>query len=74
MGKKEITEGAAPEPEKVPAADPVYTVEEFAASSQAVFGLGPDLVVAAFAHAGIREATKKEAEKLVKQFASIKVQ
>ena len=50
------------------ASDPVYTVEEFAASSYEVFHTSPDLVTAALKSAGVESTTRKNAEKLVNAF------
>lgn len=54
---------------------PVYTAEEYARAAAKVFEgkYSPDIVRAAFAVAGKKEATKAEAEKLVKKFANKEV-
>ena len=45
-----------------------YTVEECAAKSWEVFGVGPDIVRAAFSYSGITEATKAQAMEIVTVF------
>lgn len=59
--------------EKEPAA--VYTAEEFAKAAAKVFSrpYSPDIVRAAFAVAGKREAAKEEARKIVEEFAKKEV-
>lgn len=54
---------------------PVYTAEEYARAATKVFEgkYSPDIVRAAFAVAGKKEATKAEAEELVKKFANKEV-
>lgn len=54
---------------------PVYTAEEYARAAAKVFEgkYSPDIVRAAFAVAGKKEATKAEAEELVKKFANKEV-
>ena len=54
---------------------PVYTAEEYARAAAKVFDgkYSPDIVRAAFAVAGKKEATKAEAEELVKKFANKEV-
>lgn len=53
----------------------VYTAEEYARAAAKVFEgkYSPDIVRAAFAVAGKKEATKAEAEELVKKFANKEV-
>lgn len=55
---------------------PVYTAEEYARAAAKVFEgkYSPDIVRAAFAVAGKKEATKAEAEELVKKFANKEVE
>ena len=48
-------------------AEPEYTAEEFAENSQ-IFGVSPDLVIAAFRTEGITAATKTKAESIVNAF------
>ena len=48
--------------------DILYTVEECAKVSYEVFGVGPDVVRAAFAYSGITEATKPQAMEIVAVF------
>ena len=54
---------------------PVYTAEEYARAAAKVFEgkYSPAIVRSAFAVAGKKEATKAEAEKLVKKFANKEV-
>lgn len=54
---------------------PTYTVDELANAAGKAFGkaYSPDLVRAAFMVAGKKEATKEEAEAIVKAFAERKV-
>lgn len=49
-------------------ADTVYSVSEFAAAADNLFGTVPECVVAAFRCEGITEATKNEAKKIVSAF------
>lgn len=65
--------GAAETP--TAASGPVYTVEEYARAAGKVFTepYSMDIVRAAFAAAGKTEATKAEAEELVKNFANKEV-
>lgn len=51
----------------------VYSVEEFAAAARSLFGVGPDLVVAALKSRKLSECTREEAEKAVRDFASKEV-
>lgn len=55
---------------------PVYTAEEYARAAAKVFEgkYSPDIVRAAFTVAGKKEATKAEAEELVKKFANKEVE
>lgn len=53
--------------------DSVYSVDEFAAGAQQIFGISQDIVRAALNSSGIKECTKAEAEKVVKAFAERKV-
>lgn len=46
----------------------VYTVKEFAEAHQSQFGCSQDMVVAAFMHAGKKEATLKEAKTIIENF------
>ena len=48
--------------------DILYTVDECAKVSYEVFGVGPDVVRAAFAYSGITEATKAQALEIVAVF------
>ncbi len=48
-------------------AEPEYTAEEFAENSQ-IFGVNPDLVIAAFRMEGIKAATKTKAESVINAF------
>lgn len=61
--------GAEKEPEAV------YTADEFAKAAAKVFSrpYSPDIVRAAFAVAGKKEATKEEAKKIVEEFAKKEV-
>lgn len=45
-----------------------YTADEFAAAAEKLMGTTPDIVYAAFLHAGITEATKKDGISLVKKY------
>lgn len=56
-------------------AGPLYGVEEYARAAGKVFSkpYSPDIVRAAFAVAGKKEATKAEAEEIVKKFANKEV-
>lgn len=47
---------------------PTYTVEEFAAASKKLFKTSPDVVVAAFKHARVTEATKEKGIELVMKY------
>lgn len=65
---------------KTPSKEPTikeaeYTMEELAAASEAVIGKGtmPECVIAAFRVAGVEKATKKEAQKIVKQYLTKEV-
>ena len=62
--------------ETVKAEKEVYTAEEYARAAAKVFEgkYSPDIVRAAFAVAGKKEATKAEAEELVKKFANKEVE
>ena len=63
------TTGAEKEPEAT------YTADEFAKAAAKVFSkaYSPDIVRAAFAMAGKKEATKAEAKKIVEEFAKKEV-
>lgn len=52
-----------------PADEPVYTLEELVAAAEKVFGVKPELAAAALKLAGIKEATKAEAEEIIKKFS-----
>ena len=55
--------------------EPVYSVSEYASAADKVFSrpYSPDIIVAAFASAGKKEATKAEAEEIVRNFANKEV-
>ena len=52
-----------------------YSMEELAAASEAVIGKGvmPECVIGAFRVAGIKKATKSEAQKIVTKYLSKEV-
>lgn len=52
----------------------VYSAEEFAANAEALFGVPPECVEAAFRESGITSCTKKEAEETVKKFRKQEVE
>lgn len=51
----------------------VYTVEEFAANAEAIFGTSYECVSAALKEKGITECTKQEAVAIVKAFCKREV-
>ena len=69
---KELETAAAQSAEKEP--DSVYSVDELAGASGALFGVGPDLVRAAFRMEGMTEATRKKARQVVDKFRKREVQ
>lgn len=67
--KQEITENPKS------AKEAIYSVQDLAAASEAVFGAGimPECVIAAMAGAGLDTATKKQAVEIVKKFLKAEV-
>ena len=55
------------------AAESKYTAAEFAANAQQLFNCLPDCVTAAFRVARVTEATKQDAEAIVKNFMNKEV-
>lgn len=53
--------------------EPVYTIREFAAGAEKVFGTAPDIVRAALMEKGINKCTKAEAVKIVDAFKNKEV-
>lgn len=51
----------------------VYTIEEFAANSEELFGTSPECVFAALKQKGITECTKAKAKETIKVFRGRKV-
>lgn len=66
---------ASENPTEAQEAGPLYSVEEYARVAGKVFAkpYSPDIVRAAFAVSGKKEATKAEAEEIVKKFANKEV-
>lgn len=58
---------------KRPEPEAVYTAKELAQAARRVFGTSPDIAAAALSVAGIKFATIKEAEKIIKNFAGKEV-
>ena len=54
------------------AAKAVYPMADFVANA-ANFGATPDIVIAAFYLTGIKEATKEEGQKIIKEFSKKEV-
>ena len=52
------------------AGDVLYSAQECAAKSWEAFGCSPDIVMAAFAYAGLKEATKAQAADFIESFKS----
>lgn len=65
MAKKKTDEV---QPAQELAQEDEYTVEDFAAVARPIFGTSPDIVIAAFATAGVKKGTKSEAAQIIKQF------
>lgn len=61
-------------PAKATAQEAVYTIEELAAESQAVFNKPAFVAKAALKKAGKQKYTEKEAKRIVKEFTERKVQ
>lgn len=55
------------------AVEPTYTVSEFAQSPAVLDVKSPDIIRAAFANAGKKEATVEDAKKIVKEFKNKEV-
>ena len=55
------------------ATSPKYTLRELAAQAESLFQTSPDIVTAALKDAGLTEAGKEEAKKIVQAFASAAV-
>lgn len=70
---KKVEEQAAEAQPKVPETE--YTVSEFAAAAEKVFGKGitPDIVMAAFKFNHMQSATRERAKEIVAAFAEREV-
>lgn len=55
------------------AVEPTYTVAEFAQAPESLGANSPDIIRAAFASAGLTDATVEDAKELVKKFKNKEV-
>ena len=54
-------------------AAPVYTAAELAEASERIFGVSPEITIAALRVAGVNAAPIAEADKIIKEFANKEV-
>lgn len=70
MSKEKENTQAAPTAKD---AAPVYTAAELAGASERIFGVSPEITIAALRVAGVDAAPIAEADKIIKEFANKEV-